>query len=426
MVALDIEETGQPGKLGELYEVTKRGLFCPHLMATIQPISGDPTGKHGPSPHCSIGDEVHEWPNGALHRFMVEGMASRRQPLDVLISTAGEIRTYAEEEYENAKAVLADPSLDPEMYVIVYEADEGDDWRDPATWAKANPNYPVSPKHEFLESLCRQAQRNPRLENDFKRYHLGIWVEQAKRWFQMDRWRDNTAAPADPELWQKLVAQLAGRRAFGGTDLASTDDVTAHCWVFPPVEAGERTKLIWRFWCPAATIEERDQPRRPYRRWRDMGALIETPGNVTDYDFIEEQIEADAELFQIKRGNPDIHEIAIDRWNATQVAVHLGNDGFNVALFGQGFASMAAPSKEMERLFIDGALEHGNNPIARWMFGNAAYRKDPAGNIKPDKEKARDKIDGVVAAIMGLGLSMGCRGEPDLDQWLANPLAVEA
>ncbi len=387
------------GPLSELYEVTKTSLFCSALMSSFRPLSGEAYGKHGLSPHANIGDEAHAWRNGKLHTFLIQGMGARRQPLDITISTAGEIKTYGHELYEASKAILADPTLDPETYVFCYEADKDDDWTDPKVWAKANPNLGVSLKLEFLQAECRRALQSPRLENDFKRYHLNLWVEQAQRWFPMRRWADNTAYPTNKEFWKTLPERFMGgsRPGFLGLDLGSTSDITAAVWVFPPTEDDPRLTLIPRFWVPEDKVAERDSPRTPYKKWVAEGSLLTTPGNVTDYDFIETHIMADASGFGCKG-------LAYDPWNATQVAVHLQDEGLPCQEFRQGYASMAAPSKELERLFISGQIEHGNHPVLEWMFGNATYRKDPAGNIKPDKERAAEKIDGVVAACMGIGL----------------------
>jgi phage terminase large subunit-like protein len=386
--------------LSKLYEITKTGLFCPTLMSSFRALSGEAYGKHGLSPHANIGDEAHAWKNGKLHTFLIQGMGARRQPLDITISTAGEIKTYGHELYEASKAIFADPSLDPETYVSIYEAAADDDWTDPKVWAKANPNLGISLKLEFLESECRRAQASPRLENDFRRYHLNQWVEQAQRWFPMRRWAENTAKPADAGFWKELPDRFRGRRGYVGLDLGSTSDITAAVWVFPPTGDDPRTTVIPRFWVPEDRVRERDNPRMPYRRWIAEGALLTTPGNVTDYDFIEEAVMRDAAAFGCAG-------LAYDPWNATQVAVHLQEEGLACQEFRQGYGSMGAPSKELERLFISGQLEHGNHPVLQWMFGNAIYRKDPAGNIKPDKERAAEKIDGVVAIIMGLGLMNG-------------------
>lgn len=395
--------------LSEHYETTATALFCPALMSNFKALSGDAKGKHGFNVHGSLGDEAHEWTSPDLHRFLVDGMASRRQPLDAIISTAGKLKTYAHELYQDALAILENPDLDPECYCFIYGADAEDDWTSPETWKKANPNFGVSPKADFLEAACRNAQRNPRLENDFKRYHLGLWVEQQKRWLPMLRWGANTEDPKDPDLWKKLPERMKGRRAYGGIDLGSVSDITGNVWLFPPEKPGERWVFIPRAWVPEDTVEERDAPRSPYRQWIRQGALVTTPGNVTDYDFVEKSVMEDAEMFRVVvEGEPGI---AIDRWNATQVAVNLGKHGIPVALFGQGYASMAAPTKEFERLFLAGELEHGNHPVFKWMCGNAAVRKDPAGNIKPDKERAAEKIDLVVGAIEALGIANAAKPE---------------
>lgn len=402
------------GRLSKIYTVTRTGMMDEETMASFRPLSGEAFSKHGLSPHANIGDEAHAWKNGKLHTFLIQGMGARRQPIDITISTAGEIKTYGHELYEASKAIFDDPSLDPETYVAIYEADKDDDWTDPKVWAKANPNLGVSLKLEFLEAECKRALQTPRLENDFKRYHLNIWVEQATRWFPMKLWPANTQAPGDLKFYLKLPEMMRGRRAFGGLDLGSTDDITALSWCLPPESEGERTTFIRRFWCPEERIEQRDSPRTPYKKWVTEGALTPTPGNVTDYDFIEQAVMQDCEMFQCAG-------IAIDRWNATQVSVHLQNEGLKVELFGQGFQSMGAPSKEIERLYISKRLEHGNHPVARWMYGNAIYRKDPAGNIKPDKERAAEKIDGVVADVMALGIAN--KGGEDTNSMLNDFLA---
>lgn len=419
MVTLDHDRFGNPGPLARLYDgSSKTALFCGDLLSSFKPLSGDPTGKHGLMVHGALGDEAHEWRDGKLHQFLLDGMAGRRQPLDCIFTTAGTQRSYARGLYEDAKAIIADPSLDPECYAFVYEAGEDDDWTSPKVWAKANPNFGVSPKSDFIAAQCRDARRNPAKENDFKRYHLGLWTEQTTRWFAMHQWKANSADPTDAGLWKKLFDRMRGRRCWAALDLASIDDITALVLLFPPDNPGGRYVLLPFFFVPDARIEDRDRPAHPYRRWVADGALLTTPGNVTDYAFVEKKVAECGEAFRLRHSDPKDDtqfDIAIDRWNATQVAVNLGNVGFKVALFGQGFASMGAPSKELERLFASGQLEHGNHPVLKWMFGNAAFKKDPAGNKKPDKAAAADKIDGVTGGVMSLGIYMR-----------ANPKAFES
>ena len=217
----------------------------------------------------------------------------------------------------------------------------------------------------------------------------------------MDKWGACTAEPADTDLWRRLPAVLAGRPCFGGIDLSATTDFTAVVWVFPPVDGDEKWAFVPRFWLPKARLDWRAlRDRAPYADWAANGALMTTPGDVVDYRAIKEQIYADAETFKVS-------QIAIDRWNATQVAIEMADEGLPIVKFGQGYASMSAPSKEFERMVLGGLIEHGNHPVMRWMAANAAVATDPAGNIKPAKDKSTDRIDGVVAAVMGIGLSMG-------------------
>jgi phage terminase large subunit-like protein len=204
-------------QLSKIYTVTKTGMIDEGSMSSFRPLSGEAYGKHGLSPHANIGDEAHAWRNGNLHTFLIQGMGARRQPLDITISTAGEIKTYGHELYLASKAIFENPDLDPETYVSIYEAAPEDDWTDPKVWAKANPNLGVSLKPEFLQAECKRAQQTPRLENDFKRYHLNLWVEQATRWLAMKLWPANTVAPNDKELLEE--ASRADGRAQGQAGL---------------------------------------------------------------------------------------------------------------------------------------------------------------------------------------------------------------
>jgi phage terminase large subunit-like protein len=396
------------------YEVSKTALFAPKLMSTFRPLSGESVGKHGLSPHANLGDEAHEWRNDRLHTYLVQGMAARRQPIDLIISTAGEIKTYGHELYLDSKAIATDPALDPECYVAIYEADAEDDWTDPRIWAKANPNLGISVKRDFLEDFARRAKTNPRLENDFRRYHLNQWVEQQTRWLPMLYFAANTAEPDNPSLWKQLAARMKGRKGFCALDLGSTRDLTGKLWLFPPDDDNGRFVIVPTFWCPEDTVPVRDSPRTPYKRWVSEKAIMVTPGNVTDYDFIEAEVMRDVsergfEFLSAKDEKGKRMGLAIDRWNATQVSVHLIEEGIPVVPFGQGYKSMGAPSKFLETLWMSGRLEHGNHPVLRWMFGNAVVRRDPTDAIKPDKSKAAEMIEGVVCLVMTLGLFVEMR-----------------
>jgi len=405
-------------ELAELLEVFKTSIFCPQLMASFKPLSSGPANKHGFSPSFAIGDEVHEWPNGDLHDVVHKGTGARRQPLEILITTAGvRGRGYGWELHEYARQVDEGLIEDPAFLPVVFAAGQDDDWTDPAVWAKANPNLDVSIKRDYLEAECRKAQASPRLENDFRRFHLNQWTEQVTRWLPLDRWDACTSQPANAVRWRELEAELAGRKCWGGVDLSSTSDLISLTWAFPPRSPLERLILIWRIWVPADSLRRRvEQDRVPYDVWHAAGSIAKTDGNVADYRVIREQIFADAERFQVQK-------LAIDRWNATQFAVELQEEGLPVEFFGQGFASMAAPTKEMERLVLAGALDHGGHPVARWAAGNVAVEQDAAGNIKPAKNKSTEKIDPMVSAIMAIGvIAKGGEEVVDLSSFLANPV----
>ncbi len=378
--------------LAEHLELLKTAIYCPALSASFKPLTGNARGKHGLNPSGIIGDEVHEWPDGDLYTFVHQGTAARKQPIEFLISTAGTRQGYGWELWLYCQRVLAGEIEDPETLIVIYGATAEDDWTQPETWKKANPNYGISVKPEYLEAECRKAQQSPRLENDFKRYHLNIWTEQATRWLPMDKWgpvEDRWCAP-------DFEDRLRGRRCFGGMDLSTTTDLSAYCLWFPPEEDGGQWIKLTRAFIPADSMERRSrQDRVPYDQWARIGALTATPGNVIDYEYIKAAVYQDAEKF-------DLQALAIDRWNSTQLSMELRDAGINAVLMGQGYASMSAPSKELERLVIAGAIDHGGHPVAHWCASNVAVATDPAGNIKPAKDRSTERIDVIVADINAL------------------------
>lgn len=405
-----------PTLSGEL-ECLKPSIYCPALNAAFKPLSGKPGGKHGLSASGLIGDEIHEWVSGELYQFIHDSEAARRQPLEFLISTAGKKGGYGEEVWDECQKILDGTIEDPETLVVVYAADPDDDWTLEATWRKANPNLGISKKLDVLATDCRRAQQLPRLENDFKRYHLNLWTEQAVRWLPIDGVDDEGRRfgwdhCAGAVAWGDLEERLAGLRCFGGLDLSAIVDLSALVWWFPVQDGLEVPVVLPRFFKPADLVKQHARrDKLPYDRWVEQGALVATPGNVVDYAFIQEQIYRDGERFSIAfagSGSTEPHEkgIAIDRWNATETAVKLEQEGMAVALFGQGFASMSAPSKEIERLVLANGFHHGNHPILRRHAQVVAVESDPAGNIKPAKNRSTERIDGIVAWAMALGIAM--------------------
>jgi phage terminase large subunit-like protein len=381
--------------LSALLEPFKTSIYCAELNSSFKPLSGNAGGKHGLSMSGLIGDEIHEWPSGDLYTFVHQSSGARRQPLEFLISTAGQRIGFGWETWEYCIKVRDGVVSDDETLVIIYAADPAADWTLEETWRSANPNYDVSVKADYLRAECLRAQESPRHENDFKRYHLNIWTEQAVRWLPMDRWR----TLAGPVHWSEMAEANRGRRCFGAVDLAATTDLAAQLLVFPPDELVERWRFLPRFFVPADAIANRvRRDRVPYDKWAREGALIATEGNVVDYDFIKAQILADAEMFQIER-------FGFDPFNATQVMIQLGQEGLPTEKVRQGFLTLSAPAKELERLLLSEMFEHGGHPILEWCASNVAIETDAAGNIKPSKSKSTEKIDGIAALVSALALA---------------------
>ncbi|MEL6875473.1 MAG: terminase TerL endonuclease subunit [Pseudomonadota bacterium] len=377
-------------------QLMKTAIYCPALNASFKPLTGRAEGKHGLNPSGIIGDEIHEWPDSKLYTFVHQGTAARRQPLEFLISTAGVRTGYGWELWQECQRIRAGEQDDPETLIVVFAAGEDDDWTDPKTWAKANPNLGISVKPEYLAAECARAQRSPRLENDFKRYHLNIWTEQATRFLPMDLW----GKVSDRWKQAKFEKRLEGRRCFGGGDLSTNRDLTAYCLWFPPEKEGGKWVKLTRAFVPEDTVPDRVQyDRVPYDQWIRKGALHATPGNVQDYAFFKARLLEDAVRFNIEK-------FAIDRFLATQTAVDLRDEGLNVHLHGQGFLSMAAPTKEIERLCLGGLIDDGGHPVSHWCAGNMVVQTNPAGDFKPAKDKANERIDVTVADINALAAAL--------------------
>ena len=381
------------------------------LKGSYKVLSADAHTKHGYNPYGIIFDELHAQPNRELWDVLNTGTGARRDPLTVAITTAGfdrhsicyEQRQYAEKVRDG---VIDDHSFLP----VIWAASETDDWTDPQTWRDANPNINKSVSFDYLERECKRAQETPTYENTFKRLHLNLWTEQDVRWLPMDKW-DRVSEVAcgrhadygDGIGWRAMAMQnLAGSECVGGLDLSTTQDITAFALVF---DAEEGTVLLPFFWVPGEGARQREKRDRvPYVTWANQGFITLTDGDVIDYDVVRRDINELGKQFNIRA-------IARDRWNAAQITTQLQGDGFDIKDWGQGYAMMSAPSKEFEKRLIGGKLLHGGNPVLRWMANNVAAEIDAAGNIKPSKKKSTERIDGIVACVMGIGLLIG--DQPD-------------
>ncbi len=360
-------------------------------------LSADAKTKHGLNGHLAIIDELHAQPNRELVDVLETSLTSKNrvQPLIVYLTTSDFDRedSICNEKHAYFSKVRDGIIDNPRALPAIWEATLEDDWTDPKVWAKANPNLDVSVSLDSLEELCQQAKDSPAFENTFKRLHLNIRTEAEARLFTMGVWDACDKGSIDEEA-------LIGRPCWGGLDLGATSDVTAFTLVFPD-DSGVCDVKTW-YWMPeAARHKDKNKNYVKWGQWHREGLVTLTEGNVTDYAVVRRDINALAD-----RGFR-IEEIAVDRlFQGAQLLTDLNADGFTAFPFGQGFMSMAGPSKGFHELLLDGKINHGGDVILRWMASNVMFEIDPAGNMKPSKKKRWQKIDGIVTLIMALGRAM--------------------
>ncbi len=367
----------------------KRLVYKP-TNSFYQVLSAEAYTKHGLNVHAVIFDELHSQPNRELFDVMTKGSGdARTQPLFFLITTAGTDRhSVCFEQHQKAEDILQGRKVDPTFYPVIYGASDDADWSSEDVWRKANPSLGHTIDIEKVRNAYLSAKDNPAEENIFRQLRLNQWVKQSTRWMQMEKW-DACAFPVDER-------EVLGRECYGGLDLSSSIDITAFVLVFPPRNDTEKYILLPYFWIPEENMRLRvRRDHVPYDVWERQGFLQTTEGNVIHYGFIENFIDDLGKKFHIK-------EIAFDRWGAVQMVQNLEGLGFTVVPFGQGFKDMSPPTKRLMELVLEKNIAHGGHPVLRWMMDNIFVRTDPAGNIKPDKEKSTEKIDGAVATIMGL------------------------
>lgn len=382
---------------------TKRIVFQ-RTRSFYKALSADVPAKEGLNAHAVLIDELHAQRSRDLWDTLRYAGASRRQPLHLSVTTAGyDKHSICWEQHAYAEQVLSGVIYDPAFFAYIVAAAADDDWTDPEVWKKANPSFGITVNADQFAEDFREARESPAKENSFRRYRLSQWTEQDVRWLQMEKWDACATKPQNVE----------GRECWGGLDLSSTTDLTAFVLVFPD---GDRYEVLPFFWVPEEGARRRERRDRvPYGLWIKDGFIEATPGEAIDYDRIRRCINELGERFAIQ-------SIAIDRWNATQLAGQLEGDGFEMVAFGQGFASMNAPTKKLEELVLSGRLAHGGNPVLRWMASNVSIENDAADNWKPSKKKSRERIDGIVALIMAL--ERACSGEAAI-KWYYEDHKVE-
>jgi len=381
----------------------KHDIKAPKLSARCTYLSSERDTLDGLNIHFAGIDEYHAHPTDGVANVLRSGMQARRNPLHLTITTAGFNReSPCYEMQKTCKEILDGVKHDDAQFALIYELDEEDDWTDSSTWIKANPSLGVALRQQLLESQLQQAiNLGGSREVEFKTKHLNKWVTASKTWIQDEIWSAN-----------ERKEDLTGRICWGGLDLASVSDMTALVMVYPD---GDGYHVRGHYFMPSDTIDnilDRD-PSHIYRTFLDLPNFHITDGNVTDYAAIRRLVsgvmnrpdgqEVDATSLM---HNYQVEKIAFDRYNSTQIAIDLVDDGVPLTPFGQGFVSMSSPTKQLEVLVRTGKVWHDGDPVLRWALGNVELKMDPAGNIKADKQKSGGKIDPIVAMVMGIGEHM--------------------
>lgn len=378
-------------------QIFKTKLLYPEINGEWVPLSGIAKGKHGLNAHVKLGDELHEWASGDLDDFVRQSMGSRRQPLEIDVSTAGDIRGYGYEVFQRDQRIMDGTIEDPNTLVAIYAAHPDDDWQSPEVWKKANPNLDISVKRTFLEDEARKALEDPSKETHFRRYHLNLWTQAGTRWIQAHKWAPCTDSE---DGWKGMLQRFRVRGAYAGIDLSSNTDWSAVVWAMPPSGGDPKTRVHCRFYIPRSNWDLRKRRDKVnLDRWEKIGCLRVTEGDTIDYEVIYRDILADAALLQVLG-------IGLDRkyanWIGPKLLEEYGED--IVTYIGQSYDGMGPGYKELDRLIEGGPalLDHGNHPVLKWMASNVAIVRGRDGDILAIKDKSADRIDGIVALAMAL------------------------
>jgi len=372
-------------------EVTARFLTRPRDGSVFAPVIGKP--GDGASPSCSIVDEFHEHDDDELYDTMITGMGAREQPLMLVITTAGSnIAGPCYQKQRDLEKVLEGVFENDQLFGVIYTIDKEDDWKAESSLIKANPNYGVSVGKDFLRNQIRDAEQSPRKINTVKRKHFNIWVGAKDAWMNMDLWN----AQGDSTLQREDFVNDPCNKAL---DLSSKLDITADVDMFTRVIDGKDHYYVFgKYYLPEDRVNE--DGKEHYQGWVNDGHLITTDGNVIDYQTIEDNAAADGKNYQIE-------QVGYDPWGATDLAQRLQDShGMTVVEIPQTTKYLSEPMKWVESMVLAGRFHHDNNPVLSWMISNVVSKEDANENVYPRKDGKENKIDGAVATIMAMLLSM--------------------
>jgi phage terminase large subunit-like protein len=364
----------------------------------FEAVASDADSLDGKNVHFGLIDELHAHRTREVYDAIETGAGKRDQAILWAITTAGSDKTgicYEQRAY--ALNILRGTVQDDSYFGIVYTIDEGDDWTDEATWKKANPNFGVSVEAQNLASMCAKAMQSPASQAAFLTKHLNVWVQTDQALYDTRAWDRCANDALNIEDFRNKTCRIA-------VDLATKTDLAVVSLLF---EGDEKLAAFSRFYVPEAAIAE--SRHGSYAGWQIEGHLIETPGDVVDFDTIERDIRDDLEKY-------DVAEIGFDPWQSAQMSTSLLNSGAPCVEFRQVTSNFSEPTKELDSLMRTGGIEHDGNPVMAWCIGNVVGHYDAKENVYPRKERPENRIDGAVALIMALGLRM--KGEQNSGSYL--------
>ena len=397
-------------KLG--FANTQREIRFSHTSGVFRFLGGDSKTLDGLNPSIALVDEFHAHKDSSVLEVLTSAMGARDNPLVYIITTAGfNVKSACKLMEDSLKDILSGLNKDDHVLIMIHQMDEGDDWEDETNWQKANPNMIYSTTLlAFTRRELIDAKNQPSKIPNFKTKSLNVWVDALNVWIPSEIWRKNDINFGRDKKGLKLTVpkdKFIEFGSFAGLDLSTTTDITAFVLVSEPDEAGIRFIKPFLF-CPEDTIDKRSKEDKvPYRYWRDEGYLISTPGNVVDYDVIEDYIFKLYPKYNIQR-------IERDRWNSNSIINHLVEQGLEVSDFSQTLTNFSHPTKMFEKLVYEGKIKHDGNPVMEWMLSGCVTIEDHNENIRISKGKSHangKRIDGIIAAIMALGGSLSPKEE---------------
>lgn len=367
-------------------EVNAKSIHVLETGSRFEPVIGKP--GDGSSPHFWVVDEYHEHPDPVQYDTAKTGMGARSQPILLVITTAGtNLSGPCHDAYQTARKVVSGQLANDELFVFISEIEDPEKWQDFSQWKRVNLNLGVSVSEKFLRGQLRDAMQQASKQNINKTKHLNLWCNASTAWMNMSAW----GKCADPDF---DLSNFNGRSVWMGLDLASTSDLCALCLIF---KDGDKYALSCRLYLPEAAAHGEENTH--YQAWAHDGWITLTPGNVTDYAFIEADIIELAERFRVQ-------EVAFDKFQATYLSTRLMDAGIEMIGIQQNTGSMSEPMKELEKAILSDNLTHDDNPVMNWMMSNVVAKADPRENILPMKDSHKNKIDGPVSAIMAIARAM--------------------